>query len=322
MPNLEERILERLYDRGDGFFSLDELASAAACGRAELEAALESLTARGGRFEFSPADGVRLAGPIPLSAHLIERDLGTRRVGLSVLCFQEAGSTSDVAFDAARNPDADGLVVFAESQRSGRGRAGRAWLSAPGRNLLFSALLLDPKAQLAREPLTIAAGLAVAEGIEAACGLAAQLKWPNDVLLDGAKVAGVLVEVRAQGPARCVVIGIGVNVNASPPVGQVDSPATDLARHAGHPIERTEVARAVLRRLDAWMEAVAAGQWPELHDVWVARCEMLGRRVTVATDGRRVSGTLEDVSPLEGLTLRDDGGNVLHVPAAGATIVS
>lgn len=321
MSNPENRLLECLYDRSEGFFALADLAREVGMSPAEIDEALANLRARGQDIEFSPAHGVRLSRPIALASHLIERNLGTRRVGRHAICFAEVDSTNDVAFDAARGADADGLVVLAERQRHGRGRAGAAWLSPPGRNLLFSVLLIDAQSSLAHEPLTVAAGLAAAEGVQAACGVEAQLKWPNDVMLDGAKLAGVLVEVRSLKALRCIVVGVGINVNAAPAPQQVASPAIALAEHLGCPVERTEVAREVLRRLDVWVERIAASDLAGLHDAWVARCGMLNHRVTVACHGRRHTGLVLDVSPMEGLVLRADDGRVLHLPAAAATIL-
>ncbi len=320
--NATDRILERLYDRGEGFFSLSELSAAARLpGPERLEGALRALGDGGYALEFSPGHGVRLIRPVKLNARLIERELDTRRVGRSVICFDEVDSTNDLAFDSARRPNADGLVVLAESQRRGRGRRGRRWLSSPGAGVLMSVLLLDEHEKLPHEALTIAAGLAVAEGVEAACALAPQVKWPNDVLIDDAKLAGVLVEIRRVSQRRAVVVGIGLNVDATPPAGEVDRPAACLRDHLGYSPERNEIVRHILRRLDDWTGRILAGRWENLHSAWLARCGMLNRRVSVLCAGRRYDGRVLDIRPLEGLILRCDDGRDVRLPADGATIV-
>ncbi len=316
-----KRILALLYDRGEGFYALNELASVCDLPARQVSALLDELQRRGVPLELSPSHGVRLAGPLRLDADLIERDLGTQRVGRSVLVFDEVDSTSDVAFDAARSGDPDGLVVLAESQRKGRGRFGRSWSSPPHQNILMSAVLSDPSELLGPEALTIAAGLAVAESVEGVCGVSADIKWPNDVRIDGAKVAGVLQEVRLVRGVRTVVLGVGVNANACPPRSKIDAPGTSLAAHLGRPVERIEVVRALLRRIDLWVDKVASESYHELHDAWVAHCGMIHQRITVACDNRRHTGVVEDVSPLEGLLLRDDAGHLLHLPAGRSTIV-
>ena len=176
--------------------------------------------------------------------------------------------------------------------------------------------------ELPPEALTIAAGLSAAQGIADACSLVCELKWPNDVLLNGAKLAGVLIEVRRRRRAHLAVIGIGINVNASPPDEDVDCPATSLAAAIGGQVERIEVIRAVLRRPDQWVGQILAGRCESLHDQWTARCGMINQRVVVDSDGVRHAGRVLDVSPLEGLALCVDGGAVIHLPAAGATIVN
>ena len=313
------RTIELLYDRGEHFFSLDELATQVGISRSELDDAMRLLDERGHRFEHSPAHGVRLVRPVRLDANLIERRLGLPFVGRNVICFGEVDSTNDVAFDSALQDDADGLVVLAESQRLGRGRLGRSWISRPGANILMSTLL-GSNPLLPHEALTIAAGVAVAEGIEAATDLAAQLKWPNDVLLDGAKVAGILVETRTIGGSRVAVVGIGINANAAPPDAEVDFPTTCIADQLHHPVERIELVIAVLNKLDEWVEAVQAGALDRLHDAWISRCGMLNERVTVWCNGIEHVGRVLDVSPMGELVLECDTGRRLHLAAEGSTL--
>ncbi len=333
--NMPDRVLELLFDREEGFFSLDELAAAAKLSRSDLDRCICELRSRGHEIEFSPAHGLRLARPVHLSAHLIERGLDVRRVGRGVIVVDEVGSTNDVALDSARGADADGLVVAAEFQRRGRGRHGRAWLSPSRANLTFSVVLLDSDPQrLAHEALTIAAGLAVAEGIAAAAGCDCELKWPNDVLLDGAKVAGVLVELKqptsAANPSRasgsndrrCLIVGIGINVNAAPAPDELETPATCLADHLGCAVERIEVLREVLRRLDKWVAKIASGRLDALHEAWLARCGMVNRRITVVSAGRQCVGRVLDVSPLEGLILSTDDGQQVHLSAESSTVLA
>lgn len=333
MKSAAARVLELLYDRREAFVAMEEVAEAASLSARGLAGVLEELRERGQTIETSPAHGVRLVSPVRLDANLIERGLGTRVVGRSVICFPAVDSTNDVAFEASREGESGGLVVLTEHQRRGRGRLGRRWQSPPGANVLMSVLLVD--AALPQEAVTVASGLAVAQGVEDACGLPCQLKWPNDVCIDGRKIAGVLVEVRTRSAAasleirrahgagrRCVIVGIGINANASPPPGEVERPATDLAAHTHAPVERIEVVRAVLRRLDHWVEEVGRGRMEELHTEWVRRCGMLNQRLTVLSAGRKYVGQVLDVDPLRGLVLRGDEGQTLRLPAETTTVLS
>ncbi len=318
---IADRLLGLLYARREGFVTMHELAAAVGKTPAAVAHALAALRRRGQQVEVSPGEGVRLVRPVALDARLIEHDLGTRRVGKHVICFDEVDSTNDVARDGARQKQADGLAVLAESQRKGRGRLGRGWISPAGANILMSVLLIDHQNRLAHEAVTIAAGLAVAEGVDELLDLSCRLRWPNDVLIDGRKVAGVLVELSAAPHGRAVVVGIGINVNACPPASRLAAPATSLAEQVGELVERIEVARAVLRRLDEWVWRIQAGRLEELRTGWLARCDMIHERLTVQCGGRRYVGRAVDIHPLEGLVLCGDHGERLHLPAETSTLV-
>ena len=315
------RILERLYDRRGGFCLVEELARDCGMTREKAEAAMAALEAKGQTLERAPGRGVMLGEPIRMDAHLITRGLALRRVGRDVVCFGEVGSTNDVARGAGAGGRCDGLVITAEAQTAGRGRHGRSWISPAGRNILASAVLEQGAGFLAAEAVTIAAGVALAEGVFDACGASCRLKWPNDVLLDDGKLAGVLVETFSTSRGPWLVVGFGVNVNQAPPPEAVDYPAAALRACVGAPVERIEVLRRVLVRLDAWVSAIEAGEFETLHQAWVSRCGMINQRVTVLSRGRPVTGRVLDVSPLEGLILACDSGQTVRLHANTSTIV-
>ena len=331
------RILEILYDRRGRFVATEELLVPTYVGigtrletlPARLERALEELRQRGHGLEVSPASGVRLPCPVRLDAHLVGHGIKRGHLGHNVLCFDQVGSTNDVAFDAARGGESS-VVVTAEHQRAGRGRLGRKWLSGKGAGILASVLLPVPTyvgtGPLSHEALTVAAGLAVAEGIEDATGLRAGLAWPNDVVLHGAKLAGVLVETRAIKGRRRTVIGFGVNVHEAPARQQVGRKAACLSEVVGgEGLERIEVLRAVLSRLDGWVAAIRDRQIEPLHQRWCSRCEMVNARVRVESraggHARQFVGRVLDVSPLVGLVLATDAGQTIHLPAATSTVL-
>ncbi len=319
--DLAANVLGLLYDRPAGAWSLQELSQAASTTPDCVNAVLDDLAERGFGLDRQPTHGVRLIRPTLLDAHLIERDLPTRRIGRNAIVFAEVDSTNDVAADSARQDDADGLVVLAEHQRRGRGRLGRVWVSPPRENIMMSILLIEPADGLRHEAVTIATGVAVAEGVEAACpGVVCELRWPNDVLIHDAKVAGVLVECQRSGEMSRWVLGIGINANAAPPRDVIDQPATSLAVEHGRAIERVEVVRSVLTRLDDWIAQLAGGDLAGLHEAWIARCGMINQRVTVRSGDQVHVGRVLDVSPLEGLILMCDDGRRIHLPADGATL--
>jgi len=208
-------------------------------------------------------------------------------------------------------------------QRKGRGRFGRQWISQPNSAILASVLLHNSASNLPHEALTITAGLAVAEGIDEATGLKTTLHWPNDVTINGAKLAGILLEIRQRGADRDVVIGLGVNALSAPPADIIGKEAICLAEAAAPmPIpEPIEILRSILVRLDYWVQCLQSGKTSALHQQWRNRCDMINRNIKVVSAEKLFTGRVIDVSPLEGLVLLTHQGQYVHLPAAVSTIV-
>ncbi len=317
------RVMEVLYDQlGDtgGCLYTDYICEAAGISADKLPATVAELCRRGHVVQVHPGRGVSLDPPLMLDANLIERGLDVRRIGQSVICFATVSSTNDIAMDSAMQGDTDGLVVTAETQNAGRGRQGRKWHAAPGSGLLMSAVLLDKPGAISPGALTVAAGLAVAEGIDAESSAFCGLKWPNDVYIGSAKIAGILLESRNIGNMQATVVGIGVNVHSSPPACATDRPSTHLAEHTPQ-ADRIALARSIIERLDFWTEQVCAGRLEGLHDGWASRCSMINERVRVRSDGEVHVGRVVDISPLEGLILSHDDGTCVCLPAATSSIL-
>ncbi len=232
--------------------------------------------------------------------------------------FEEIASTSDWAKDLVRRagPAADlhGTLVIANHQTAGRGRFGRTWISPPGRSLLFSLILAPKPAQEGGQgspefdrTVMAAAPVAVCESIADVSGLAPRIKYPNDVLLSGRKVAGILLERTAMSgaPGFCI-LGIGVNVNQRRDELDLGArvPATSVALAAGHPIEGADLLCALLRRLTSNLaDPRRAGER------MAALCDTVGRMVTVRTGGQVLHGTALAYLPKNGsLLVRLDSG--------------
>ena len=224
----------------------------------------------------------------------------------------ETGSTQDVLRDGDHP---HGTVALAEHQTAGRGRAGRSWEDAPATNLLFS-LLLEPPADARLPQLSLVAGLAVASALEREAMVPALVKWPNDVLIDGGKVAGILLEATG----RRVVCGIGINVNQVaddlPPTPGF--PAISLRVAAGRRFDRAAVLVAVLAELEhryaQWLEVGLAG----LADDLERRNALRGRRVIV---GGSRNGTADAIAADGRLTVVLDDGETTLVGSGEVEIV-
>lgn len=211
-------------------------------------------------------------------------------------------STNDVAADRAREGARSGLVVVADRQTAGRGRSGRRWEDRPGGSLLVSCLLQPPAGPLALVP--VAAGLAVGDAVRRA-GVAAMVKWPNDVLVEGRKCAGILVEhhgAAAGEPAR-LVVGVGLNVDwrgMAMPRGW-----TSLAGETGRDQNRFAVLADLLEALADRLGQVEADREGVLR-AYRRRCVTLGRQVEVGTPGRTVRGRATSIDA-QGALLVDTG---------------
>lgn len=218
--------------------------------------------------------------------------------GWAIERYDVVQSTQDVA----RERLVQGRVIVAAWQRAGRGRHGRPWNAPPGKALLFSAVLAPPGSVAPILPLLV--GVAVRDAIAATTGLAAELKWPNDVLTDGAKVAGILVE-RPAGPFAVLGVGINANLEAADLPGDW---ATSLLIRIGHPVDLDALLAATLGRLDQWLERAAAAGTEVIVQAWRERTQMLGRPVEVVLPDRTVRGIAEDVTSSGALLVRRPGG--------------
>jgi len=258
------------------------------------------------------------------------------RLGSPILFFSTLGSTNDVALALAATGDGEGAVVIADAQTAGRGRRGRGWFSPPASGLYVSLVVAPGRARLDPERatalLTLAAGVALAEGVEAATGLRADIKWPNDLLVARRKLAGILAEAVVGDPpdrggggapaamgnrgaprdAMNVVLGYGINVGpmAYPP--ELSDRATSLESELGRPIDRAalcaETLAAVARRYDDLLE----GRFDAILDAWRNRAPgCRDARVTwEATSGA-------DAAPRLGTTAGVDDWGALLVRVAG-----
>lgn len=205
--------------------------------------------------------------------------LQTKRYGRSIDHRALTGSTNDDARAAADAGAAAGHVVIADAQSAGRGSRGRSWESPPGTDLYLSIVdrLAVPLAEL--PPLTLAVGLGVAEAVdELLPGSAAQVKWPNDVLLQDKKCAGVLIEASIGSPhGDAVVIGIGLNVNRTSFPPELEDTATSLCLHRGGPIDRSRALQVLLACVEARVDTfVQHGAAPTVQAL-SGRLALLGR---------------------------------------------
>jgi BirA family biotin operon repressor/biotin-[acetyl-CoA-carboxylase] ligase len=233
----------------------------------------------------------------------------SRLVGHAIHAFDTVGSTQAVLARLAAEGAAGGTVVTARHQTAGRGRRGRWWWDAPGQSLLMSVLLEPPIGTAQAPQLSLVAGLAVADALATAAGVTPRIRWPNDVLVDGRKISGVLPEAvaRADGRVGHVFLGIGINVDQDDFPDDLRDEATSLRLATGRSHDQGELLSAVLHALDRRYGEWLAGGFAALRDEWRRRASTLGERVPTG-DGRE--GVAVDVDET-GALLVDAGLGVL-----------
>ncbi len=244
----------------------------------------------------------------------IARWLGTTRIDLA-----ECASTNDEAARLARAGARHGTVVLASSQTAGRGRDGRTWSSPPGFGLYLSAVIRSPLPLQDVPPMTLAIGIGLCDAIRAT-GVDASLKWPNDALVGGKKLAGVLVEAQSQGPKlEAVVIGIGVNIGGQIPPA-ISGIATTLEEASGVPIDREAFIAALLAYVERWVDRYVAMGLEEIIPAWTERMAIgLSARATI--DGSALTGEVCGLADDGALLLRDGDGALHRVRSGDVEVI-
>ncbi len=312
------RVLDALRRAGDRPCSGEALSQEYGISRAQIWKDVETLRARGYRIEAEPGGGYRLRGaPDRLYPEEIQHGLATRWLAHAIHYFDETDSTNRVALDLARAGAAHGTAVIAEGQTAGRGRLGRRFHSPPYQNL-YTSIVLRPELDLPDAPAwTLASAVAVADTVAETLDAedAVEIKWPNDVLIDGRKTCGILLELAAEATrVAFLVLGIGVNLNVDPatfPEEFRDS-ATSLSARCGRPIDRAAFARALYARLERVLDACAATGFRGILPRFEARFRMRGRRVRV-----RELGGAEQEGWVHGI---DEDGALRLALASGAQV--
>ncbi len=320
--DLNMPLLDRLRAAAGDYVPLDGLGPDTDRVRDDLDA----LAAFGYGIERHPYRGAAYAGPAErLCPDQIEHELATRRVGRRISVWSRVSSTNDLAARAGVSRSNAGLVVLAEEQTAGRGRRGRSWSAPPRSSILMSVLLFPPPHLASAVPeaafgcawLTVLGAVATAEVVAAWTGRDAAIKWPNDVRVDGRKVAGILVErasprgpaasgIADAEPAHGVVIGIGLNVNLdrdSLPTELRDGSTSLRIERDGSAVDRSEVARDLIRRLDHWYDASLALGPEIINAPWRDLSEHFGQAVRVTTPSGPRAGRLVNLDVRNGLTL-------------------
>lgn len=248
---------------------------------------------------------------------------GAGRFGRTVHHFEQAGSTNDIARELARAGAPEGTIVLAEEQTQGRGRMGRTWLAPPRTCILLSIIFRPNLSTRDAFRLTMLTSVAAATAVERVTGVVPAIKWPNDLLVGGKKLAGILSEASATGDdLQHAIVGIGINVNFDPAEHQeIAATATSLRALTGGEVSRLEILRALLAEVEARYDSLLRGPGEDvLWREWRERLGTIGQQVTVSDGTRRERGLVVDVTADGALLLRRDDGETVEIAVGDVTL--
>ncbi len=262
-----------------------------------------------------------------LTDHLIPEEitngLKTKIVGSSVVTYERTTSTMDIAKRIARAGFKNGTVIFAEEQTLGKGRSGHSWSCPRHKGLLFTLLL---KHNIPPDHLCLLTGtmaVSITETIRETLQLPAEIKWPNDILIRGKKVGGILVELeKGMKNQSLFLIGIGLNVNNTEDdlPDQTRLPATSLAIENRGFIDRILLAKALLQDIDKWLAILRDEHFRYVTERWRELCVTVGERLTIAECNMEYTGKIIDISNNGGLMMKLDNGQIKIFRGEHATL--
>jgi BirA family transcriptional regulator, biotin operon repressor / biotin---[acetyl-CoA-carboxylase] ligase len=307
-------ILRALFAQRESYISGPLLAEQLGVSRSAIWKRMEALQVLGFPIQSQPHLGYRLTATVPdlLVADEILARLPAGKIAWQPIIFKETKSTNDLVWREAQGNFPEGLAIVAEQQTQGRGRQGRVWQSTAGHGLYASLLLRPawPLAQVAR--LTIVSSLAIAEALEEITRRKIQIKWPNDIFVDGRKLGGILTEVQGDVESlRFAVVGFGLNVHQKaedfPP--QLADIAHSLYQLTGHHFRRVEVLLAIL----AQVEKRYYDPFNEVREAWMERCLSVGKILQVKTHHGTRQGQAVSLDEDGALLLRVESGQIERI---------
>lgn len=318
-----EELLKILSE--DRYVSGERLSEGLGVSRVAVWKAIKRLEQLGYAVEAKPKVGYRLlARPnIPYPWEIKRRLTGAGIIGREIKYYDRLDSTQEVVKELAKEGAEEGLVVIAREQLRGRGRMGRVWFSPPGG--LWMSMLLRPKVPPAKAPLlTLMAASSVSEALWRAYGVVGRIKWPNDVLVNGRKICGVLAEVEAEvDRVNYVALGIGVNLNV--PLNslpeKVRAEATSLQEVLGKEVDVVDFACKLLTLINAQYLEYLSRRFSNLIESWRSKLIGLGKEVLIKTVDGEIAGLAEDVDEDGALLVKVGSGDVVKVYSGDLTVL-
>jgi BirA family biotin operon repressor/biotin-[acetyl-CoA-carboxylase] ligase len=318
----EPAVVNAFKAAGNTYVSGEQLAATLGISRAAIWKAIKNLRDKGYEIEASTRLGYRmLSSPDTLIPEVVTPLLTTKTFGKRIEHFDFLASTNNEAKALAQKGAREGTVVIAEEQTGGKGRMDRSWVSPKG-GVWMSIILRPPVAPVLAPRFAIMSAVAVAKSIKT-IGVNPQIKWPNDILVDGKKMCGILLELAAQmDRIDHLVIGIGVNANFDAGViaGGTVGNFTSLLTEIGIRIERAPFVADLLLKLEEEYEKMISGGWDRVKNDWLELCPSIGDEITLVTFNGEIGGKLAGIDDYGALRLQLLNGEIKSFAAGDVTV--
>ena len=322
--SINAKILDVLRAKSHTFISGEQLSHELNMSRTAIWKHVNALRELGYQVEAITSVGYKLTSSPELLLPLeIKNGLHTKMIGQNIHWEYEVSSTNTVALQLADEGAADGTVVVCETQKQGRGRRGRTWISHPENGVYMSVLLRPNFVPMHAHFITFISAIAVAEALQNLYDLPAKIKWPNDVMLKGKKTAGILTELRAETERiHYVVVGLGLNVNNLRFPKNLRDRVTSVALALDEKVSRVKLVQAILEGLERWYFVTLGEQPEQAFQRWQELSCTVGKRVEVNLGDHVVTGQANRLDPNGTLYVTLDSGVEEPILAGDVTMVA
>lgn len=317
---IRKKLLDAFTDAGESFLSGQHLAELIGCSRTAVWKHIEELRKDGFELEAVRNKGYRIVKtPERITADEIRLGLTTDFIGRNIHYEESVETTQKIAHQFANDDAPEGTVIIAEEQRSGKGRMNREWHS-PKYTGIWMSLILRPNIPLIKTPqLTLLTAVAIVQAMEEETGLQPEIKWPNDILLSGKKVTGILTELQAEADRiHSIIIGIGINVNQAKEdfPSELQEKASSLSIEKGELISRAGLIRSIFKYFEKlYLLYLGQGFYP-IKLLWEGYAVSIGKILRARTLTNVIEGKALGITDDGVLKLEDETGFVHHIYSA------
>ncbi|MFZ7103097.1 MAG: biotin--[acetyl-CoA-carboxylase] ligase [Peptococcaceae bacterium] len=320
---MKAKILEILNNSQD-YISGERLSELCGVSRTAIWKQINNLKKEGYKIDTQPRTGYLLKSrPDKFIKAEILAELATLNWGENIYTFAEVDSTNNVAKKLAAEGRPEGTIVVAERQLQGKGRLGRTWVSPTGKGIWVSLILRPDILPTASPQITFVLAVAMVKALKKSLNITPKIKWPNDILIDGKKVAGILTELSAEiERVNYIIVGIGVNANQNPAdfPAEFREKATSLKSVLGREIPRVKVLQGMLEEIESTYQEYLRGDFSTVIKEWKANSLTIGQEVEVIMGAEKIAGNAVDVDHDGCLIVRDAGGELHRIIAGDVSL--